>query len=46
MKELQNKDNVQTGDKSNEVPSYLRIQRQNDKSFGISGGARLYQDIF
>jgi hypothetical protein len=29
--------------KSNEVLGYLRIEGQNDKSFGISGGARLYQ---
>jgi hypothetical protein len=35
-----------TANKSDEVLGYLWIHHQNDKSFGISGGARLYQDIF
>jgi len=35
-----------TAHKNDDVLGYLRIQHQNDKSFGISGEARLYQDIF
>jgi hypothetical protein len=35
-----------TAHKNDDALGYLQIHHQNDKSFGISDGARLYEDIF